>query len=212
MDVDRGGETLKWIGITGGIGTGKSTVAEILRELGLPIVDADQVAREVVEPGSPGLQSVVDAFGVEVLNQDKSLDRQAMAKIVFQNSQKLEILERILHPLIQTRVAIYKEKFRSNGASFAFYDIPLLFEKNLRKQFDLVIVVNAPREQILERLQKRNRWSPQEIEDRIRAQIPLDQKVAAADYIIQNDGDLAHLRDQVTKVIKQIQAQVSGAN
>ncbi len=205
MDVDRGGKTLKWIGITGGIGTGKSTVAEIIRERGLSIVDADQVAREVVQPGSPGLQSVVDQFGSQVLNQDQSLDRQALAQIVFQDPKKLELLEQILHPLIQARVAHYKERFRASGASFAFYDIPLLFEKNMKNQFDLVIVVNAPREQIIERLRRRNKWSSQEIESRIRAQIPLDQKIAAADFVVQNDGDLAHLREQVMAIVSKIE-------
>ncbi|HND85349.1 MAG TPA: dephospho-CoA kinase [Pseudobdellovibrionaceae bacterium] len=196
---------MKWIGITGGIGTGKSTVAEIIRERGLSIVDADQVAREVVQPGSPGLQSVVDQFGSQVLNQDQSLDRQALAQIVFQDPKKLELLEQILHPLIQARVAHYKERFRASGASFAFYDIPLLFEKNMKNQFDLVIVVNAPREQIIERLRRRNKWSSQEIESRIRAQIPLDQKIAAADFVVQNDGDLAHLREQVMAIVSKIE-------
>ena len=135
---------MQWIGLTGGIATGKSTAAEILRKLGYPVIDADAVSRQAVGPGTMGLQEVVRTFGQDVLLADGSLDRKKMATAVFDNPQLREKLEIILHPLIQAEVARQRQELEKNGHQLAIYDVPLLFEKNLDNQFDQIILVYAP--------------------------------------------------------------------
>lgn len=193
-----------WIGLTGGLGSGKSTVAQILRKKGIAVIDADRKAREVIEKGSEGFQEVVDAFGPQVLGPDQEINRSELARLVFQSAALKEKLESIIHPKIQEAVRSERSYLQDQGLQIAFYDVPLLFEKNLQKQFDAVLVVFAPKELQIQRVRERNQWSLDEIESRLQNQVSLDQKKNQADYVIENTGTLLELEAQVEKTLEQI--------
>ncbi len=195
------GEFMKWIGLTGGIATGKSSVAKYLRDLGLAVVDADVLAREVTQIGSAGLIEVVREFGKEILNNDASLDRKKLAQIIFNSDEKRLKLEKILHPLIQESRARERRSLENSGCSIAFYDVPLLFEKNMQSEFDETVLVYAPEHLQRERLRARNGLSDSEINMRLNAQMPIDEKVKLATHVIQNVSSLAELRSQVEKCV-----------
>jgi len=197
---------VKWVGLTGGIATGKSTVAQLLREHGLPVVDADELARQVVTPGALGLRQVVDRFGTKVLSPDQTLNRQALGQIVFQDQKARNDLEAILHPLIQQRRASERRRLEDEGQDLAFYDVPLLFEKNLQDEFDFTVLVYAPLDLQGARLAERDGLSEHDIDLRIRSQLPIDEKRALADYVISNTGDLAHLKAQVDRLLEKLQS------
>lgn len=184
------------IGLTGGIGCGKSTVGKILEELGLRRLDTDQVARNVVEPGSEGLAAVVEAFGSSVLNSDGSLDRGAVGTIIFADGLKRKLLEGLLHPLIWNEIETFVSDCRREG-HHAVIEVPLLFENRRQDKFDSVWVVATSSELQKARLHKRNGWSEQEIESRIASQMPLDEKVERADTVIWNIGSPAALKQTV---------------
>src|SRR5687767_6249184 len=163
---------MKWIGLTGGIATGKSTVANILREMGLPVVDADGLARELTQKGNPVLMEIKNQFGESVIQQNGELDRRRLGQIVFSDSLKLAALEKILHPKIQDLKTKAKLHLENTGVPIAFYEVPLLFEKNLQADFDAIIVVLASPEVQRQRMQTRDGLSLEEIESRLRNQIP----------------------------------------
>lgn len=195
---------MKWIGLTGGIATGKSTVSAILKDRGYPVVDADDLAREVIQPGTIGLSQVIQAFGPEVLGPDGQLDRQKMAKLVFSDRQKLLKLESIIHPRIQDRVKQLKAQFQGSGAKVAFYDVPLLFEKNMKAQFELVVLVYASADEQRRRMKKRNQYSDLEVETRLASQLSIDDKVKLADFVVYNTGSIDDLQTQVNQLLKSI--------
>jgi dephospho-CoA kinase len=189
------------IGLTGGIGAGKSTVARLLAEHGAIVVDADALAREVVAPGTPGLQEVVDAFGEQVLRHDGSLDRESLGRIVFNDPDKRRTLESITHPKIGERTA---EMFRSAGEDdVVVHDVPLLVELNLASAYDAVIVVEAPDDLRLDRLESRGLPREQALE-RIRSQADREQRRAVATVVIDNAGDEAALRQRVDEAWQQV--------
>jgi dephospho-CoA kinase len=192
---------MKWIGLTGGIATGKSSVSRILQAAQSPVIDADQVAREVVAPGTTGLQQIEKEFGASMLLPDQSLDRKALGQITFSDPIARKKLESILHPLIQARTKVLREELERAGHSYAIYDIPLLFETRAQSQFDAVAVVSCRPEQQRERLRTRNNLTEQEINDRLAAQLPLRDKVAKADFVIDNSGDLSHLQSEVERFL-----------
>ena len=203
------------VGLTGGIGSGKSEVSKRLAVLGAVIVDADKVAREVVEPGTPGLRDVVAAFGTDVLRPDGSLDREGLGRIVFGDPQKLAQLNAIVHPLVGERIAaIMAEVERDHPDAVVVYDVPLLVENNLQGRYDVVVVVAASPETQLARLVEQRGMDVEDARARIAAQAPLEAKVAVADYVIDNNGDLAALdasvgevwRDLVERVGRTMQA------
>jgi dephospho-CoA kinase len=196
---------MRWIGLTGGLGTGKSTVAKILREQGFPVLDADDVAKTVVQAGTPGLKLVVKEFGQEYLKADGNLDRQKMARLVFTHPETLLKLESIIHPLVQAEVARLKDVEKSKGSDIVFYDVPLLFEKKL-KGFDAVVVVTASPEIQRERLLARNNWSDEEVQRRLRNQVPLPEKIDQADYVIENSGTFDELRQKVSDFLRKLKA------
>lgn len=179
---------MKWVGLTGGIGSGKSSVTALIRARGYAVVDADEIARQVVEPGTPGLAAVVQDFGPGVLTADGTLDRKKLAGQVFGKNDELRRLESILHPLIQTEVARRRAEAAARGDALAFYDVPLLFEKNLGAQFDAVVVVWCTEEQQIERAMKRAGLTRDEVVARLGAQIPLAEKKLKADVLIDNTG------------------------
>ena len=132
---------MKWIGLTGGIATGKSTVKKLIEGRGHPVIDADLISHRLTEVGQVGYQNVVSHFGNSVVNPDQTLNRKALGQIIFNDSQQRAQLENILHPLIQVAVAQQKKMHLGANRALCFYDVPLLFEKNLKKEFDLVVMI-----------------------------------------------------------------------
>lgn len=190
---------MRRVGLTGGIGSGKSTVARLLAEYGAVIVDADAIAREVVAAGTPGLAQVVDAFGEGILNADGTLDREGLGRIVFADPEARRRLEGITHPLIGAESGRRIEAAEAAGAPVLVHDIPLLVENGLPESFDDVIVVEAPDEMRLARLAARGLPREQALE-RMRTQATNEQRRAAATYLIDNSGSLQDLRERVDEV------------
>jgi dephospho-CoA kinase len=188
------------VGLTGGIACGKSTVSRMFEERGAHIVDADRIAREVVLPGQPALREVVEAFGVEVLTSEGTLDRKRLGSIVFGNEAARRTLESVLHPRIREEIAgqmaYWKEK---EPGGLTIVDIPLMFESGLDKRYDFedILVVYVPRTMQLERIMTRDGLSAEEANRRIDAQMPIDEKRALADVVIDNSGSLADTERQV---------------
>jgi dephospho-CoA kinase len=184
------------VGLTGGIGAGKSTVANMFAQLGALTIDADQLARQAIEKGSPGFDEVVATFGVEILN-DGEIDRQRLGTIVFKDAAKRKQLEAIVHPRVQEALA-NKIKSLSPG-DILVYEIPLLAETGSAKKFDYVITVESDIENRLDRLFERG-LEEDEAQRRIDAQASQSEREAVADYVIVNDGERADLFGEVAKV------------
>lgn len=195
---------MKWIGLTGGIATGKSTVARILRDLGLPVVDADALAREVVRAGSEGWNLVVQDFGRDILNSSGELDREKLGKIIFSDPSQRQKLENLIHPLIQKRRAEERRLLEQQGCEMAFYDVPLLFEKNLESEFDATVLVYSSPEEQRARLHERDQLSDEQIEMRLKSQLPIDDKLKRASYVIFNHGTLPELKVNVLTVLAEL--------
>lgn len=187
-------------GLTGGIGSGKSAVARYLRERGLPVVDADQLARLAVVPGSAGLAGIVEAFGREVLTASGELDRAGLSQRVFSNAEARRTLDGIVHPVVRDLAAARFAELASQGEPLACYEVPLLYEVGLDKTYTPVIVVSAPGALRRSRLAARDELSPEQVEARIAAQMPLAEKILRADYVLENDGSLAQLRERTNAV------------
>jgi dephospho-CoA kinase len=192
------------VGLTGGIGSGKSTVARMLAEHGATVIDADALAREVLAPGTPGLAEVVAAFGVGVLRADGSLDRPALAALVFSDETAVARLEAIVHPAV-ARLTELRWAAAGDDA-VVVHDVPLLVEKGLRGRYDLVVVVDAPEEMRLSRLAERG---VPEADGRARmaAQAGRAERLAASDVVLVNDAGLAQLRAQVDALWARLDAQ-----
>ena len=186
------------LALTGGIACGKSTVGTELAKMGLRRVDADLVARLVVEPGTPGLGSLVEAFGPGILAPDGTLDRAAMGSLVFADPSARTKLESILHPLIWESMALSVQQAHDEACETVF-EIPLLFEKGSQNRFSTVWVVSAPLEVQLQRLRARDGFSEEEALARIRSQMSVLEKAAMADFVLENDGDRAKLLAQISQ-------------
>lgn len=191
---------MKLIGVTGGVGMGKSTSAAILRERGFPLVDTDEVAREIVEPGRPALKEIQRVFGESVIDPSGRLRREMLAHIVFASEERRKELEAITHPIIREVWRTKCDAWRERGELVAFVVIPLLFEIRAEKEFDHIVCVacNAPTQR--SRLSLRG-WSPEEAERRIRAQWPLDKKMSGSDFVVWTEGDLEAHRQQWDKIL-----------
>lgn len=183
------------IALTGGIASGKSAVADLLAERGAVIIDADVLARAVVEPGTPGLAAIVERFGAAVLAADGSLDRPALGRIIFADPDARADLEAITHPAIRARARALRAA--APEGSVVIDVIPLLVEAGLADGFDTVIVVDADEDTQLSRLRARNGLDAEEARQRLDAQAPRGQRLAAADLVVENHGDLADLRREV---------------
>lgn len=192
------------VALTGGVASGKSTVASVLRELGAVVIDSDQLAREVVEPGTAGLAAVVDAFGEEVLTDDGRLDRPALGAVVFADEAKRRRLEGILHPLIRARSAEIASA--APPGTLVVHDIPLLVESGQGDRFDAVLVVDVPVETQVERMVRERGWSREDAEARVRAQATREQRRAVATYVLDNTGTRDDLRERVTEVVGRLRA------
>ena len=195
------------VGLTGGIGSGKSEVSRRLRDLGAVLIDADAVAREVVEPGTPGLAAVVAEFGTAILRPDGTLDREGLGRIVFGDPDKLARLNAIVHPLVGERIAArMAEVERDHPDGVVVYDVPLLVENNLAGGYDVVLVVATSPETQLHRLVEQRGMTAEDAKARIAAQAPLADKLAVADIVIDNDGTLAELDARVKQVWADLRA------
>nr|WP_218866210.1 dephospho-CoA kinase [Nocardioides kongjuensis] len=188
--------------MTGGIASGKSTVSSILRELGAVVIDADQIAREVVAKGTPGLAAVVAAFGPQMLTPEGELDRPRMGALVFADEAKRRTLEGIVHPLVFERYAELEAAAPTDA--IVVHDIPLLVESGRAAEFDAVIVVDAPEELQLERMVRDRGWTEADGRSRIAAQATREQRRAVATYLIENTGTREDLRRKVVEVFERL--------
>jgi len=200
------------IGLTGGIASGKSLVAELFRRLGAAVIDSDSIAREVVEPGATGWQSVVAKFGQDILAPDSTIDRAKLGRIIFSDRERRNTLNAILHPLIINTV---RERVAALGRQYpealVVTDIPLLIECGLQHEFDAVIVVWSPVELQRKRLMERDGLSAAEARQRIDAQMALNEKQAHATHVIKNDGNEKQTEKQVKKIFLTIKQQAINA-
>ncbi len=194
------------IGLTGGIASGKSTVAAVLRELGAPIVDADLVARQVVEPGMPALAEIAARFGPDVIGADGRLDRKRMGERVFADPAARAIINSITHPRIAAASRAAVAELGAAGHPVAVYEAALLVENKIHLGIDGLIVVSAPPQVQIERLMERDAIDGEAAQARLSAQLPLADKVAVADWVIDNAGSLAETRAQVERAWAEILA------
>jgi dephospho-CoA kinase len=192
---------MRVIGLTGGIASGKSTVAALIKAHGIPVIDADQLAREAVLPGSPGLQQIVTVFGREVVHNDGTLDRAVLAEKIFADPAARKTLESIVHPAIKQLARQCLEAFRREGVPVVFYMAPLLIEAGAVDRVDEIWVVYLDREVQLERMQQRDSLSREDAEKRLAAQMPMDEKKAYGRIVIDNSGDLKTLEKRVEAVL-----------
>lgn len=195
----------KIYGLTGGIASGKSTVLAMFRQHGFQVFDADSVAREVVVPGSIGLQQITAQFGTEVLKSDGTLDRAKLGAIVFSDHQELKKLNQITRPLIKEKIlkTIAAVK-RSNSSTISIFEIQLLFEGGYQTYFDGIISLYERPEVQLQRLMTRNNLTKKVALERINSQMSMDEKRSRADFVIDNSFDLAHLENEIEKLISQL--------
>jgi dephospho-CoA kinase len=193
------------IGLTGGIASGKSTVASMLREMGASIVDADLIARQVVEPGEPALGEIVERFGEDMVDADGRLDRKRMADRVFSDPKARSALNAIVHPRIAVASRAALAALREADAPVALYEAALLVENQIHLGLEGLIVVSAPEDVQVERLCRRDSIDEAAARGRLAAQLPLADKVAAADWVIDNGGSVDETRAQVETVWREVQ-------
>ncbi len=192
------------VGLTGGVGSGKSTVSAMLRELGAVVIDADVLAREVVEPGTGGLAAVVEAFGDGVLAADGSLDRAAMGRLVFADEGARRRLEAIVHPLVHQRAAEIEAD--APAGALVVHDIPQRAESPREGAFDAVLVIDVPEDEQVRRLVEDRGWTETDARARIAAQATREQRLAIATHVLDNSGDLESLRSQVEALVAELTA------
>lgn len=195
---------MKWIGLTGGIATGKSTVTGLIESRGYVVIDADHISHELTRLAEPGYNQIVSHFGNDILDTSLRIDRKKLGQIIFSSPEQKKALEGILHPLIQERVQELKEHHQARGASVLFYDVPLLFENNLASQFDAVLMVWCQEEIQLQRLMKRNNLTQAEAEARMNAQMPMTEKIRKSTYCIDNSGSEFELIMAVDTFLQQL--------
>ena len=188
---------MKVIGLTGGIATGKSTVASLLNRLGAKIIDADQLAREIVQPDREAWQDIVAAFGTGILREDKTIDREKLRKIVFKDKNARMRLESVTHPRIRALAQKKIQQLASEGTELIIYEAPLLFENQVHLWLRPVIFVGCELAIQKQRLQKRDGLDEREIQQHLEAQMTLEEKRKLADFIIENNSDLKYLEQQV---------------
>lgn len=191
------------IGLTGSIATGKSTVANKFKELGIPVIDADKIAREVVEPQEEAYKGIVETFGKEILLEDQTIDRKKLGDIVFKDATKREQLNNIVHPAIRKRMLEQRDAYLNDGNRCVVMDIPLLFESKLEHFVDKILVVYVDEDVQLQRLMKRNDLTKEEALQRIHSQMPIKKKAELADRTIDNNGTKAETYAQLKEILKE---------
>jgi dephospho-CoA kinase len=200
------------VGLTGGIGSGKSAAASRLAALGAVVVDSDVIARAVVAPGTEGLQAIVDEFGQDVLAADGSLDRERLGRLVFADPEARERLNAIVHPLVRTETATqFAAAEKRDADAVVVNDVPLLVEGGLQNLYEVVVVVDVPLETQVERLTASRGMSESDARARIAAQASREQRLAAANHVIDNRGDLDDLDHEVARVWEHLSGHPSGS-
>jgi dephospho-CoA kinase len=193
-------DTFAIVGLTGNIAGGKTTVADMFTDRGVPVLDADELAREIVEPGRPAYRDIRETFGDEVIADDGTLDREALGDIVFDDEEARDELESITHPRIAMRMRDRAQQLRDEGHDWVIYDAALIVENDLHHGLDSLIVVAADRDVRLERLVARDDLDRSEAEARFGAQLPQRDKIRVADWVIDNNGSLDETRRQVERL------------
>ena len=189
------------IGLTGSIGTGKSMIAERFRALDIPVIDADLIAREVVEPGKAAYEKIIDTFGSSILHDDYTLNRPALGQIVFGDSDKRETLNGIIHPEIRKAMLQSRDDYVKQEVACVVMDIPLLFESKLTHMVDKILVVEAAETIQLKRILARDNCTEETAKQRIASQIPVKEKAAWADAVIDNNGSVAESYEQLANIL-----------
>jgi dephospho-CoA kinase len=200
------------VGLTGGIASGKSTAGRMFRELGVPVVDADQLAREVVLPGTEGLTEIVSAFGLDVLQADGTLDRKTLAGRVFADAALRARLNAITHPRIAALAAARLRDLSEQGHPYVMYEAALIVENGMHRAMSALVVVASEVDTQLARLMNRDALSHADAHARVQAQAPLAQKLAVADFVIVNDGSEIALRERVREVDDALRARMTRGN
>lgn len=199
------------VGLTGGIASGKSTVDGMFEDIGIPVICLDKLAHEVVKPGSPALVEIRELFGDRVIAEDGSLDRAAVAELVFQDEKRRKELEAVIHPKVAEEKNRRTLEYFRQGHPIVIVDVPLLYEVKWEKSCDCVIVVYVPRETQEERLTQRDGMSEDEVKKRLDAQFPIEEKRKRADYVIENTGTLDDTRRQVSECAEKLRHKLQAA-
>jgi len=194
---------MKLCGLTGGVGMGKSTAAGFFSKLGVRIIDTDDLAHQLVEPGQPALQEIQREFGSEIIGQDGRLKRAKLASVVFTDAEARKKLEAILHPRIRQAWQTQVDIWRSQNCAIAMVVIPLLFETGAESNFDKIVCVACSSRGQKERLAGRG-WSPDQVEGRIASQLPAEQKLARSHYVVWTEGALTAHQCQVETIVKKL--------
>lgn len=195
---------MKWIGLTGGMGTGKSTVASMIQTLGYHVLNADKSAHKALQKDSAVFPEIIRVFSDQILGANGEIDRKKLGQIVFSDKFMLAKLEAITHPHIQNETAKERAALEKSGVEMAFYDVPLLFEKKLEKKFDKIVVVTTKKETQIQRAMERTKLSQDDIRKRLANQMSLEAKMQRADYVIRNDGNLEELKMKVQDLLLQL--------
>jgi dephospho-CoA kinase len=195
---------MKRVGLTGGIATGKSAVGAEFGKLGIPTIDADVVAREVVAPGTPALAAIVARFGKDTLDAQGALDRRHLGSIVFADEAARRDLERIVHPAVKAAIDQWLQSMASDGHKLAVAVIPLLYETGRERDFDVVITTACRGDEQLRRVMSRDSLNETQARQRITAQLSTEEKVRRADYAIWTDGTVENTRRQVVEILEQL--------
>lgn len=189
------------IGLTGSIASGKSTVSQMFIEMDIPVVDADQISREVVEPGEPAYQKIIDAFGKEILQDDGAIERKKLGKIIFSSEEKRKLLNNIVHPEVRKEMVRRRESFKEKNYPAVVLDIPLLYESNLGDYVERTLVVYVDEETQLTRLMERDGSTREDAQERIDAQISVRKKAEMADAVIDNTGTIEESFQQLKDIL-----------
>lgn len=195
---------MRWIGLTGGIATGKSAAKKVIEQNEFPVIDADMIAHQISQKGQVGYNAIVQEFGSDLLQLDGTLDRKKLGEIIFKSETQKLRLENLLHPLIQSVVSEQKAMHKSAGHKLCFYDVPLLFEKTLQRQFDTTILIWCDSQTQMRRLIARNNLTEQQAMDRITSQLPLIEKLPLANHCVDNSSTLQSLQLQMNALLKKL--------
>lgn len=196
------------LGLTGGIATGKSTADHFFKKHQIPVIDADQIAHQLMNIGQPSWAAIKKEFGPAYLKPDQTLNRQKLGQLVFEQPVEMKRLNRITHPLIRQAIFNRLLTLEKQGAQIIVVDMPLLFESHSQTLCDQVLVITLPEEIEIERLMRRNHFSRAEARERIKSQMPLKEKEAKADYVLANTGTIKELEDKLAHLLAKIEAEM----
>ncbi len=199
------------VGLTGGVGSGKTVVSQTLREEGAYLIDADQIARELAQPHTPTWNELIQVFGKEILNEDGSIDRKRLGQRVFSNPKERELLNQMIHPRIREEINRRKEEIlQKDPEAIIIIDAALLIELGDHREMDKLIVVFAPDEQRIQRLNRRDGMSREEAQKVISSQMPQEEKLRVADFVIRNEGTLEETKEKAREVFQELKRMALG--